>query len=107
MLDCVIEASSSSALYVEAIRRNLLSRLDLAAYLGGELARGELALRSGEAYLQDRAPGQPWTERGLVERIVFQSAAIISPDVRAAQRKKALSDFVYGPATRNCATPTV
>jgi tetrahydromethanopterin S-methyltransferase subunit A len=62
VLDSVMEASSSSALYAEAIHRNLLSRLDHAAYLGRELARAERALDSGEAYVQDKAPGQPRTE---------------------------------------------
>ena len=65
VLDSVMEASSSSALYAEAIHRNLLSRLDHAAYLGGELARAERALKSGEAYVQDKAPGQPCTERSV------------------------------------------
>lgn len=58
-LDCVIEGSSSPAVYSEAIRRNLLSRLDHAAYLGRELARAERALdETGEAYVQDKAPGE-------------------------------------------------
>lgn len=59
VLDCVIEGNSSSAVYMEAIHRNLLSGLDHAAYLGCELARAERALRSGEAYIQDKAPGEP------------------------------------------------
>lgn len=62
VLDCVIEGTSSSAVYIEAIHRNLLSRLDHAAYLGRELARAERALRTGEAYIQDKAPGEPVTE---------------------------------------------
>lgn len=62
VLDCIIEGRSSSAVYVQAIRRNLLSRLDHAAYLGRELARAERTLDTGEAYSQDKAPGEPVTE---------------------------------------------
>lgn len=62
VLDCVIEGSSSPALYTEAIRRNLLRRLDHAAYLGRELARAERTLLTGEAYVQDKAPGKPVSE---------------------------------------------
>lgn len=60
VLDCVIEGASSPALYAEAIRRNLISRLDHAAYLGRELARAERALERGEQYVQDKAPGAMW-----------------------------------------------
>lgn len=57
VLDCVIEGGSSSALCAETIRRDLISRLDHAAYLGRELARAEHALDSGAPYVQDKAPG--------------------------------------------------
>ncbi len=58
VLDCVMEAQSSPALYIEAIHRNLVGRLDHAAYLGRELARAERALETGEPYMQDKAPGE-------------------------------------------------
>ncbi len=57
VLDCLLEGGSSAALYTEAVARSLVTRLDHAAYLGGELARAERSLRSGEPYVQDRAPG--------------------------------------------------
>ncbi len=56
-LDCVIEGSSPASLYCTAIQRNLLTRLDHAAYLGRELARAEQTLKTGEPYVQGRAPG--------------------------------------------------
>ena len=62
VLGCVLEGTSSPALYVEAIGRNLVGRLDHAAYLGRELARAERALETGEAYVQDRAPGEETIE---------------------------------------------
>ncbi|MCK5407609.1 MAG: DUF4346 domain-containing protein, partial [Candidatus Krumholzibacteria bacterium] len=43
-------------LYATVIAYELVSRLDHAAYLGKELARAEQALRTGEPYVQDRAP---------------------------------------------------
>lgn len=57
VLDAVFEGDSPAALYSTAIQKHLLSRLDHAAYLGGELARAERALETGEPYMQDRAPG--------------------------------------------------
>jgi tetrahydromethanopterin S-methyltransferase subunit A len=57
VLDCVMEGSSTGALYSEAIRRNLLTRLDHAAYLGRELARAEQSILQGISFVQDAAPG--------------------------------------------------
>jgi tetrahydromethanopterin S-methyltransferase subunit A len=56
VLDVVIEGRSAAELYIPAVERGLLSRLDHAAYLGRELARAEYSLRSGEPYVQDGAP---------------------------------------------------
>lgn len=61
VLSTVIEGDSAAKVYIPAIEKGLVSRLDHAAYLGKELARAELALRSGELYVQDRAP----EDRGL------------------------------------------
>jgi tetrahydromethanopterin S-methyltransferase subunit A len=57
VLDGVFEGDSPAALYSTVIQKGLLSRLDHAAYLGGELARAERALETGEPYTQDRAAG--------------------------------------------------
>lgn len=57
-LNCVLEGSSTGALYSEAIARGLLTRLDHAAYLGRELARAENSLLSGSSFIQDAAPGE-------------------------------------------------
>ncbi|MCL4500293.1 MAG: DUF4346 domain-containing protein [Deltaproteobacteria bacterium] len=56
VLDTVIEGASAAELYIPAIDRGLISRLDHAAYLGRELARAEEGLRSGEPFIQDAAP---------------------------------------------------
>lgn len=56
VLDLVIEGKAAAELYSAAIDKELLSRLDHAAYLGRELARAERALETGDAYVQDRAP---------------------------------------------------
>jgi tetrahydromethanopterin S-methyltransferase subunit A len=58
VIDCLLEGHSAAALYTAAIGRNLVSRLDHAAYLGRELARAEHSLKTGDAYVQDRAPGE-------------------------------------------------
>ena len=62
VLNCILEGNSTGALYSEAIQRQLLTRLDHAAYLGRELARAERALGTGEPYVQDKAPGEPLAE---------------------------------------------
>lgn len=58
VLDCVLEGSSTGALYAEAIERQLVTRLDHAAYLGRELARAERSLLDGTPFVQDAAPGE-------------------------------------------------
>ncbi len=56
VLTAIIKGRSAAEVYMTAIERSLLTRLDHAAYLGRELARAEQALRSGEPYVQDAAP---------------------------------------------------
>lgn len=56
VLDTVIEGRTAAEVYMPAIDRGLVSRLDHAAYLGKELARAERALIAGEPYVQDAAP---------------------------------------------------
>jgi len=58
VLTTIIEGRSAAEVYMTAIERALLSRLDHAAYLGRELARAEHALSFGESYVQDAAPEQ-------------------------------------------------
>ena len=50
------EGSRSDHLYATILGRQLVSRLDHAAYLGQELARAVRALESGDPYVQDQAP---------------------------------------------------
>ena len=59
VLECVIEGPTPAAIVAAIIERNLITRLDHAAYLGRELARAEHSLLTGEPYVQDRAPGEP------------------------------------------------
>jgi tetrahydromethanopterin S-methyltransferase subunit A len=58
VLNCILEGVSTGALYSEAIERQLLTRLDHAAYLGRELARAEMSLLDGTPFVQDAAPGE-------------------------------------------------
>jgi tetrahydromethanopterin S-methyltransferase subunit A len=57
VLDCMMEGNSAGGLYTEAIGRNLVTRLDHAAYLGRELGRAEQSLLQGTPFVQDAAPG--------------------------------------------------
>ncbi len=56
LLDAILEGRSAGELYMPAVERGLLSRLDHAAYLGHELARAEQALATGQPFVQDAAP---------------------------------------------------
>jgi len=58
VLNCVLEGTSTGAIYTDAIERQLLTRLDHAAYLGRELARAEKSLLDGTPFVQDAAPGE-------------------------------------------------
>lgn len=57
VLDAVLEGATPAALSAALIERGLLTRLDHAAYVGRELAKAEQSLKTGEAYVQDKAPG--------------------------------------------------
>jgi tetrahydromethanopterin S-methyltransferase subunit A len=59
VLDCVVRGSTPTAVYAEIVKRGLVSQLDHAAYIGRELATAERSLKTGEPYVQDRAPGEP------------------------------------------------
>jgi tetrahydromethanopterin S-methyltransferase subunit A len=56
VLTTIVEGRSAAEVYMTAIERGLLTRLDHAAYLGRELARAEHSLSSGAPYVQDAAP---------------------------------------------------
>lgn len=56
VIDCVIEGRSAAEVYSTAIEKNLISRLDHAAYVGKELARAEAVLGTEATYVQDAAP---------------------------------------------------
>ncbi|MBI4024867.1 MAG: DUF4346 domain-containing protein [Verrucomicrobia bacterium] len=56
VLDVVIEGRAPAEMYIPAIEKSLVSRLDHAAYLGKELARAEQALLNGGSFVQDAAP---------------------------------------------------
>ncbi len=64
LLTSIIEGDSPAAICSTLIERELVTRLDHAAYLGRELARAEASLRTAERYVQDRAAGTPMAPRG-------------------------------------------
>lgn len=53
VLQRVIEGTSARSICLTLIRNGWISQLDHAAYLGRELSRAELALRTGNAFVQD------------------------------------------------------
>ncbi|MBI5420584.1 MAG: DUF4346 domain-containing protein [Deltaproteobacteria bacterium] len=53
-ITAVSEGKRARDLYLAAVGRGLLSRLDHAAYLGYELGRAERALATGARYIQDK-----------------------------------------------------
>lgn len=53
----VIEGRQAALIASTVVERGLINRLDYAVYLGRELAKAELALKTGAAYEQDAALG--------------------------------------------------
>ena len=53
--DKIIKGKTADAVYSKIIELGLVSREDHAAYLGSELAKAEIALRTGKEYIQDKA----------------------------------------------------
>ncbi|MEM2904787.1 MAG: dihydropteroate synthase-like protein [Candidatus Bathyarchaeia archaeon] len=51
--DVILKAKRAEALYKAIVDQGLLSTLDHAAYLGLELGKAELALKTGRSYVQD------------------------------------------------------
>jgi dihydropteroate synthase-like protein len=51
--DLVLKGAEATPLYLAIVEHELVSRLDHAAYLGRELAKAEVALRTGKTYIQD------------------------------------------------------
>jgi dihydropteroate synthase len=49
----IIKGETAEAVYAKIVETGLVTRLDHAAYLGSELAKAEIALRTGKEYIQD------------------------------------------------------
>ena len=52
--DMVVKGKSAESVYRKIVELNLVSKLDHAAYLGSELSKAEIALRSGKEFIQDK-----------------------------------------------------
>jgi len=49
----IVKGGTAEAVYAKLVEMGFVTRLDHAAYLGSELAKAEIALRSGKEYIQD------------------------------------------------------
>ena len=52
--DLTVSGKTAEVIYRKIIELSLVSLLDHAAYLGSELAKAEIALRTGKEYIQDQ-----------------------------------------------------
>jgi dihydropteroate synthase-like protein len=50
----IIKGKTAESVYSAIMENGLVSKLDHAAYLGSELAKAEIALRTGKEYIQDK-----------------------------------------------------
>jgi dihydropteroate synthase len=50
----IVKGKTAEQVYGQIVGSGLVSRLDHAAYLGSELAKAEIALRTGKEYIQDK-----------------------------------------------------
>jgi tetrahydromethanopterin S-methyltransferase subunit A len=53
----IVEGKDAATVCSTLLQMNLVSQMDHASYLGRELAKAELSLKTGEQYVQDRAQG--------------------------------------------------
>jgi dihydropteroate synthase-like protein len=51
----IIKGKTAETVYTKIVETGLVTRLDHAAYLGNELAKAEVALKTGKKYIQDHA----------------------------------------------------
>jgi dihydropteroate synthase-like protein len=49
----IVKGETAEAVYAKIVEMGLVTRLDHAAYLGSELAKAEIALKTGKEYIQD------------------------------------------------------
>ena len=49
----IVKGETAEAVYAKIVEMGLVTRLDHAAYIGSELAKAEIALRTGKEYIQD------------------------------------------------------
>jgi dihydropteroate synthase-like protein len=49
----IVKGKTAEAVYAKIVEMGLVTRLDHAAYLGSELAKAEVALKTGKEYVQD------------------------------------------------------
>ncbi|MCW4017469.1 MAG: dihydropteroate synthase-like protein [Candidatus Bathyarchaeota archaeon] len=59
--DAIIKGKTAEDVYRKIAEMELMSSVDHAAYLGGELAKAEVALRTGKEYIQDSAMFVQWS----------------------------------------------
>jgi dihydropteroate synthase-like protein len=51
----IVKGKTAYSIYTKIVDLGLVSRLDHAAYLGNELAKAEIALKTGKEYIQDQS----------------------------------------------------
>jgi len=50
----IVKGKTAEQVYGQIVRSGLVSKLNHAAYLGNELGKAEIALRTGKEYIQDK-----------------------------------------------------
>lgn len=50
----IIKGKTAEAVYAKIVQLGLVTRLDHSAYLGSELEKAEIALKTGKEYIQDK-----------------------------------------------------
>ena len=50
----IVKGKTAETVYAKIVEMRLVTRLDHGAYLGSELAKAEVALKTGKEYIQDR-----------------------------------------------------
>jgi dihydropteroate synthase len=50
----IVKGKTAEGIYRKIVNLGLISKMDHAAYLGSELTKAEIALRTGKEYIQDK-----------------------------------------------------
>ena len=87
--ELIVKGKTAEQVYDQIVEKGLVSRLDHAAYLGSELAKAEIALRTGKEYIQDKPMFQRIIKKSDLDSQFFE---LIQPFCNLLTKVKVAKD---------------